>query len=138
MEIIIEQKAYEDLRKLVKKLKEVSDEYKEVKDETLLRILALAFTMNKIREEKIKNKILKEIEKEKERIENLKPIYNDYGNYEDWSCPICGMRFKEEAKAYEHVEWEKRELRKTKGKMLEWCEDLVKKVFEGVMNERDI
>jgi len=74
MEIIIEQKAYEDLRKLVKKLKEVSDEYKEVKDETLLRILALTFSMNKIREEKIKNKILKEIEKKQEQIEKSKVI----------------------------------------------------------------
>ena len=74
MEIIIEQKAYEDLRKLVKKLKEVSDEYKEVKDETLLRIFALAFTMNKIREEKIKTRILKEIEKKQEQIEKSKVI----------------------------------------------------------------
>ena len=64
MEIKIEQKAYEDLRKLVKKLKEVSDEYKEIKDETLIRLLATAFAMGKIREEKIKNKILQEIEKE--------------------------------------------------------------------------
>ena len=81
------------------------------------------------------NWILKEIEKEKEQIENLKPIYNDYGNYEDWTCPICKIHFKEETKAYEHVEWEKRELRKTKGKMLNWFEDLIKKAFEGVVRE---
>jgi len=77
--------------------------------------------------------LLKEIEKEKKKIENLKPIYNDYGNYEDWTCPICKIHFKEETKAYEHVEWEKRELRKTKGKMLNWFEDLIKKAFSGVI-----
>ena len=81
------------------------------------------------------NLLLKEIEKEKKKIENLKPIYNDYGNYEDWTCPICKIHFKEETKAYEHVEWEKRELRKTKGKMLNWFEDLIKKAFEGVVND---
>ena len=70
MEIKIEQKAYEDLRKLVKKLKEISDEYKEIKDETLIRLLATAFAMGKMREEKIKNKILQEIEKEIKEVED--------------------------------------------------------------------
>jgi len=83
------------------------------------------------------NWLLKEIEKEKKKIENLKPIYNDYGNYEDWTCPICKIHFKEETKAYEHVEWEKRELRKTKGKMLNWFEDLIKKAFEGVVDGKN-
>jgi len=79
--------------------------------------------------------LLKEIEKEREQIENLKPIYNDCGNYEDWSCPVCRIHFKEETKAYEHVEWEKRELRKGKGKMLGWFEEKIKKWFADVVEE---
>ena len=116
MEIIIEQKAYEDLRKLVKKLKEVSDEYKEVKDETLLRILALAFTMNKIREEKIKNKILKEIEElqkiNKIRLDRLREVVTD----EDYN-PL-----------YAHYE-------EGYGDALIEVEDIIKKAFSGVIEE---
>jgi len=82
MEIKIEQKAYEDLRKLVKKLKEVSDEYKEIKDETLLRLFATVFAMGKIREEKIKNKILKEIE-EKRKLETVNKKKVEYFNPEN-------------------------------------------------------
>jgi len=99
MEIIIEQKAYEDLRKLVKKLKEVSDEYKEVKDETLLRILALTFSMNKIREEKIKNKILKEIEKMEKELRPTVPTTYEDGFY-NCLCVIKDLI----KKAFEGVE----------------------------------
>ena len=109
MEIIIEQKAYEDLRKLVKKLKEVSDEYKEVKDETLLRILALTFSMNKIREEKIKNKILKEIEKEIWKHEKTAESFLNEGNTraKEWHSGIS--------------------------EGLEIAKDLIKKAFSGVL-----
>jgi len=132
LKIELTPEAYEDLKRIAKKIKEI-DEFKEIDEKVIIRLLAVTFVTFKLREKSAVQWLLKEIEKEIEEIENLKPIYNNYGNYEDWSCPVCKMHFREETKAYEHVEWEKRELRKTKGKMLEWLEDRVKKAFEGVI-----
>jgi len=71
LKIELSQEAYEDLKKLVKRLKEVSPEYRNIDDSVLVRLLSVVFTLSKLREERLKKRIVEEIEKmiEKKRKE---------------------------------------------------------------------
>ena len=71
LKIELSPEAYEDLKKLVKKLKEVSPEYRDIDDFVLLKLLSVVFTLGKLREERLKRRIVEKIEKmiEKKRKE---------------------------------------------------------------------
>ena len=71
LKIELSPEAHEDLKKLVKRLKEVSPEYRNIDDSVLVRLLSVVFTLSKLREERLKKRIVEEIEKmiEKKRKE---------------------------------------------------------------------
>ena len=70
LKIELTPEAYEDLKRIAKKIKEI-DEFKEIDEKVIIRLLAVTFVTFKLREKSAVQWLLKEIEKEKKKLGDL-------------------------------------------------------------------
>ncbi len=63
LKIELTPEAYEDLKRIAKKIKEI-DEFKKIDEKVIIRLLAVTFVTFKLREKSAVEWLLKEIEKE--------------------------------------------------------------------------
>lgn len=96
---------------------------------TLMIVKYCKVTFTKLVKEKM-DWILEEIDKKINKLKNLEPTYQDYGDHEAWFCPVCGKSFECESEAYEHVASEVEVgFPSVEIRTLRWVKNLIKKTF---------
>jgi len=83
MEIKVSVEAYEDLKRIAKQMKEI-DEFKDIDEKLIVRLLAVTFVLSRIRERKRVQGFLKDIEKEKLLFSTLGHIKNAIHNFDQF------------------------------------------------------
>jgi len=79
LKIELTPEAYEDLKRIAKKIKEI-DEFKEIDEKIIIRLLAVTFVTFKLREKSAVEWLLKEIEKMKKFYEDKTKEYLNKGD----------------------------------------------------------